>query len=187
MKTQEFRIINANDKLKVDNLRTLETQIQDVTEKVNPKEYQGISVNNKHIIIEGEFDPDAIVTYKVPRKINYEFEKFPKDLQPEIEQLKIEYKLTKKQIKKIYKTLTQYNLKLIELEEQLNLLLSITTSVKKESDLEKELRDFDNKYSSFHQCLSSKLGTYNTEIKEEIKRKLTNLIKIIDDTIKNYL
>ncbi|MDF2700801.1 MAG: hypothetical protein K0Q49_2364 [Haloplasmataceae bacterium] len=180
---QEFKLVNAYDKLKVENAQRYQEQLLKLKTEVKPKDYQGIAMDG-YIIFEGDYNPNAIVTYKVPRKIDYEFDKFPMEIREEIQRLQAEYNLTKKQLKVLRSQIQELNLKL---DKHNKTLIKIINGIKEKEKNDKKLEYFDKLYSKFFESLSDDLALYDLETKLEIKKKLIKLVQLIEDTIKNYL
>jgi hypothetical protein len=180
---QEFRLVNAYDKLKLENAQRYQEQLLELKTEVKPKDYQGIAMDG-YIIFEGDYNPNAIVTYKVPRKIDYEFDKFPKEIREDVQRLQAEYNLTKKQLKELHRKIQELDLKL---DKQNKALIKLVNGIKEKEKNDKKLENFDKLYSKFFESLSSDLTSYDLETKLEIKKKLIKLVQLIEDTINNYL
>ncbi|WP_352419473.1 hypothetical protein [Proteiniborus sp.] len=67
MTTQEFRLVDAKEKSGVENLQSCHKEITKVVTQVNLEGHQCISMDG-YIIFQGNYHPDGIVTYKIPRK-----------------------------------------------------------------------------------------------------------------------
>lgn len=187
MNSKEYRVIDAKNKLESKDFDILDKGLQGLKEEVKPKSYQAVAFNG-NVIFEAEYHPDAILSYKVPRiKTNYNFEKFPEQLQHEIQKLQEELELTKVQIKEILKNYTVLNLKVTGIDRQIQFITNTANTIKKESDKEREIKKFNKRYSAFNECLTGQLHTFDTETKNQIVIKLNNLVQIIDDIVKSYL
>ena len=186
-KNQEFKLINATDKLDKETLDNYKINIDKIKNEIKPSKHQAISLDGK-IIIEGDFHQDGTVTYKIPKKeVNYEINKFPVEYQEKIEQLRIEYNLTKKEINELNKSIKNINLKQLKIEDQLKSLEELVQKNKSVKKVQNKLKLFDKKYTLFWDCLTSELGTLNLEDKIYIKQKLEKLICLIQETIDKYL
>ncbi len=187
MSTQEFRPVNANEKSSVNNIQNCHKELTKLKTQVKPKEYQCIAMDG-YIIFEGNYHPDAIVTYKTPRKeVDYEIDKFPKGLQEEVQKLQIKHNLTKKQIKELNKNVNDLNCKEMDLNKQLELLRNKAKQIKHEENKQKQLDHFYKSFNKFYECLSSELASYDPETKSEIRKKLFKLVQLIEDIIEKYL
>ena len=187
MKTQEYRLVDAKVKVEADNIQEFEEHIERVKKIINPKDYQCIAMNG-HIILEGPFHPDAIIVYKTPRPpIDYGINIYPKHLQEEMQKIQHELNLTKDQVKKVRTSIEKMDVKVTELESQCKHLRDTAIKIKEENEKGKLLDNFNKKYSSFHECLISKLGNLDIEAKDDIKRKFDSLIEIMDETKQKYL
>jgi len=187
MKTQEFRPVNANEKSSVNNIQSCHKELTKLKTQVKPKEYQCIAMDG-YIIFEGNYHPDAIVTYKTPRKeIDYQLDKFPKELQEEIQKLQDELNLTKKQIKELSKTVKSFNHKIIDLDKKIEIIRNKAKCLKEEDNKQKQLDYFEKSYTKFYECLSGDLASFDSETKNEIRIKLIKLVQLIEDIIEKYL
>lgn len=187
MNVTDFRFIDAKTKLDPDGSQVLEKGLQILKKEVKPKNYQAMAFNGS-IIFEAIYHPDATLSYKIPRKkVNYNFENFPEHLQPEIQKLQEELKLTKVQIQKVLKICNDPNVRAMDTDKQKHIMRNTVTFINKESAKEAYIRNFYRAYSSFNECLTSELKTFDIETKNLIIIKLNNLVDIIDDVIKEYL
>lgn len=185
--TQVFRPINANEKLGIDNLQSLDKELSKIKTQVNPKDYQCIAAGG-YIIIECKYHPDGKVTYKTPRKkVDYEFDKFPKEYQKEVKKLQSELNLTKKQVKNLYKIVKSFNIQINNLEKRLELLRNNAKQLKNEENMKKHINNFYKSYEKFSEYLTSDLASYDSDTKNEIKKELIKLIRLIEDVIDKYL
>jgi len=183
----EYKLINANKSLDTSNIKSLDEQINVVKERVNPNVSQCIAINGR-IILEGEYHPDAIITYKVPRKtVDYGIDKFPEHLHYLIKELQVKFKLTKVHIKDLKKTIDALDLTIIEIEKQFEIIRNEAMELKKESDIIKIINNFERRYSDFNDCLISNLEMLDHITKDEVRKKLNILAHVIDDTIEKYL
>lgn len=187
MKTQEYRLVDAKNKVEADNVQRLEEQIKGVKKIINPKDYQCIAMNG-HIFFEGAFHPDAIVVFKIPRPpVDYGISTYPRHLQEEMQKIQRELNLTKDQVKEVRKSFEKIDLKITEFENQCKHLRNIANQIKEENEKEKLVNNFNKRYSSFHECLTSKLITLDNEAKDDIRNKLDMLVQLIDEVKQNYL
>lgn len=185
--TQEYRLVDASGKIDADNIQRIQEQIKEIKEIINPKEFQCIALNG-HIFIENEYDQDAIIIVKKPRKpVDYGIDTYPKHLQEEMHKIQVELKLTKEQVTHIRKSLEQANSKVLELEQQYENLRNTARKVKEDGEKEKLLNNFNKRYSSFHECLSSNLESLDDEAKKEVRSKLDILVLIIEDIKQKHL
>lgn len=187
MTTQEFRPINVKEKSGIDNLQSCHNEITKVKTQVNPKDYQCIAMDG-YIIFEGNYHPNGIVTYKIPRKdTDYEIDKFPEEYQEEVQKLQKELNLTKSQVKELHKIVKSLNANIDSLEKRLEILRKNAKQLKNNEALKKQLDHFYKYYGKFSECLSSDLASCDLETKNEIKKELTKLIHLIEDVIDKYL
>ncbi len=122
MTTQEFRPVDAKEKPGVENFQSCTEEITKVITQVSPKDYQCIAMDG-YIIFQGNYHPDGIVTYKIPRKgTDYEFDKFPKEYREDVQNLQKVFNLTKKQIAGLYKTVKSIDIHIINLEKRHELI-----------------------------------------------------------------
>lgn len=177
MTTQEFRLINAEG---IENLQSCTKEITKVLTQVNPKDYQCIAMDS-YIIFQGNYHPDGIVTYKIPRKdTNYEFDKFPKEYQEEVQKLQKELNLTKKQVNELHKSFKSINVQINNLENGLKILRNNAKQIKINKNMENQINNFFKTYEKFSECLTSDLALYDPETKKIIKTELTKLIHLIE-------
>lgn len=187
MSTQEFRPVNANEKSGINNIQSCHKELTKLKTQVKPKEYQCIAMDG-YIIFEGNYHPNAIVKYKIPRKeVDYEIDKFPNELQEEVQKLQDELNLTKKQIKELNKNVKDLNCKETNFYKQLELLRNKAIQIKYEKSKQKQLDHFYKFFDKFYECLSSELASYDPETKSEIRKKLIKLVQLIEDVIEKYL
>jgi chromosome segregation ATPase len=184
---KNFKPVNASEKPGVDNLKSCHKEITKLRAKVNPRDYQCIAIDD-YIIIEGNYHPDGVVTYKIPRKkVDYKIDKFPKDFQEQVKSLQEEFHLTKKQVKELLNTVTSLNNKIDDLSKKLEILRDKAKQIKDEDNKQKYLDSFYKSYDKFYESLSSELSNYNSETKTEIKERLIQLVHLIEDTIEKCL
>lgn len=182
-----YKLVDGREKAGERNVKNFNKQVTELKEKVKPKGYQCISMDG-HIIIEGKFDPDAIIEYRVPRKpVDYGIDRFPGNLQEEMNKLKNELNLTKEQVREVSRTLKKLDLKVIDLEKQHEIMREKARALKAEADLEKHINDFNKRYLLFFECLNSTLGLFNKDTKEEIKIKLDNMVEVINNVQQAYI
>lgn len=187
MTLQEFRPINVKDKSGIDNLQNCCKEITKVKTQLNPKDHQCIAMDG-YIIFEGDYHPDGIVTYKVPRKdIDYEIDKFPEEYQEEVQKLQKDLNLTKMEVKELLKKVKYLNVQIDNLEKRLEILRNNAKQLKNNKDMKKQIVHFYNSYSKFSECLTSDLANCDPETKNKIKKELVKLIHLIEDVIAKHL
>lgn len=187
MTTQEFRPVDAKEKSGVENLQSCNQEITKVMTQVNPKDYQCVAMG-EYIIFQGNYHPDGIVTYKVPRKnTDYEFDKFPEEYQEEVQKLQKDLNLTKKQVTGLYKTVKSLDNQVNSLEKRLKIIRNNAFQLKNDENKKKQIDNFFKSLGKFSECLTSNLDSYDPETKNKIKKELTKLIHIIEDVIEKHL
>jgi len=185
--TQEYRPVDAKEKSRVENLQSCHKEITKVITQVNPKDHQCIAMDG-YIIFQGNYHPDGIVTYKIPRKdTDYEFDKFPEEYQEEVQKLQKELNLTKKQVNELHKTVKSLNVQINDLEKRLEILRSNANQIKNNKNTEKHINNFFKTYEKFSECLTSDLASYDRETKNKIKKELIKLIHLIEEVIEKHL
>ena len=136
--TQEFRPVDAKEKPGVENLQSCNEEITKAITQASLKNFQCIATG-EYIAFQGNYHPDGIVTYKIPRKkTNHGIDKFPKEYQEEVQRLQEEYKLTKKLVTDLYKIV-------ISLDVQTKGLERILEEIRNEAS---KLKDAVNKLGS---------------------------------------
>lgn len=187
MTRQEFRPVDAKEKSVVKNLQSCHEEITKVIIQVNPEDHQCISMDG-YIVFPGNYHPDGIVTYKVPRKdTDYGFDKFPEEYQEEIQKLQKELNLTKKQVAGLYKIVKTFDIKINNLEKKLDLLRTNAKQLKNNEKKKKYVNNFYKAYEKFTEYLTSDLASFEPETKNEIKKELIKLIHLIEDVIEKHL
>jgi len=165
MTTQEFRPIDAKEKSGVQNLQSCNEEITKVITQVNPKDYQCISMG-EYIIFQGDYHPDGIVTYKVPRKgTDYEFDKFPEEYQEEVQKLQKNLNLTKKQVNGLYKTVKPLDNQVNSLEKRLEIIRNKASQLKNDENKKKQIDNFFKSLGKFSECLTRELDSYDPKLK----------------------
>lgn len=104
-----------------------------------------------------------------------------------MQKIQHELNLTKDQVKEVRKVFEQADLKITEIENQCNHLRNIANQIKGENEKEKMMNKFDKRYSSFHECLTSRLIALDNEAKGNIRKKLDMLVELIGEVKQNYL
>ncbi len=187
MRIQKFRPVDAKEKSGIENLQNCHKEIRKLITEVNPKDHQCIAMDG-YIIFQGNYHPDGIVTYKTPRKdTDYEFDKFPKEYQEEVQKLQKELNLTKKQVAGLYKTVKSFDTQINDLEKRHELLRKNAEQLKNNENKKKYINNFYRAYEKFAEYLTSDLASYEPETKNEIKKELTKLTHLIEDVMKKHL
>lgn len=187
MTTQEYRPVIAQEKINPDEVQKLENQLEDVQEKVNPKESQCIMLSN-YCIIQGKFKRDTIITCKTPKEpIDYGIDTFPEHLKETMQKLQYDLKLNKKQIDEVKKSLKKLDLNVTEIEDQYKHLLNAAQKARERNEKQRILNSFNTRYSSFNECLISNLATLDDKDKIYVRKKLDTLVLVFDDVKQNYL
>lgn len=187
MKTHEYRLIDGEGKLEANKISNFEKQFKELKEKVNPKNHQCIAMNG-YIILEGEFHQDGILLYKTPKKkVDYGIDNLPDHLKEELRKQQNELGLTKEHVNKIKRELNKVELKVMEIDKQMEFIKTTAYKLKENSNKEKQIKKFNSKYSSFNECLTSQLNTFDNETKNDFRKKLEAMIEVINDVMRSYL
>lgn len=188
MTTQEYRPVDVKIKLGNDNnLQTCHKEITELITKVSPEVHQCIAMD-EYIIFQGNYHPDGIVVYKIPRKAtDYELDKFPEEYREEVQKLQKDLNLTKKQVKELYNKVKTFDMQIYTIEKRLEILRDFAKQLKKDRDMQKQINLFFKSLRKFSECLTSNLAVYDPETKLLIKEELIKLIYIINEKTEKYL
>jgi len=184
----DYRFVNANEKLEPYEIKNFQEQFNKYNQQVKPKDYQ-VMIIGDIVTFKYNYNPDTIISVKTPRKKTNQ--KIDKDSsQPQQEaflRIQKDFKLTKKQIRELTKTLDKYNNKIMDLEKQIELYENEATKIKMRDDKFSKITEFYKSYDKFNECLTSQIYEFDSETKEDIKIKLNNLVLLEEDIITNYL
>lgn len=178
----DFRPVNAVNKLPSEKVEQSKTFINDVHQNAELEIHQCLNFDN-YLIVKCDTDikSDTIVSIKNPRKFKDISEEFAKEFRSTIRKIKQKLKLTNKQIRELKRELNKSEVKQMELTNQIKHIEGMAKAKKKQSNLEKVYRNYMKRYQAFSESLNNDILKLEVQHKEDIKVTLQKIEKVIQE------